>query len=250
MRARLSYANVMATIAVFLALGGTSVAAVQLARNSVGAKQIKRDAVRAAELRAGAVRSAEVRDGALTGADVRDGSLTAADLAAGLLGAGPQGPPGPAGATGPQGPAGPAATDEERPYGRARQTSAQTLATYPERVRLDDAPLTAGVTFDDANDQLVIETAGVYLLTGEMLWSPDTGPRYMTLDSSTQNELTSDSRDTASFAETGQSVTTVRRLAAGEAIFLRAGTNGASTTTAAAASRDARAQLAVAWLGP
>ena len=43
-RSRLSYANVMATIAVFLALGGGAYAA-SLKRNSVGPKQLKPNAV-------------------------------------------------------------------------------------------------------------------------------------------------------------------------------------------------------------
>ena len=40
-RTHLSYANVMATVAVFIALGGTSYAVTQLPRNSVGSKQIR-----------------------------------------------------------------------------------------------------------------------------------------------------------------------------------------------------------------
>lgn len=42
---KLSYANVMATIAMFVALGGLGYAATQLPRNSVGAKQLKKGAV-------------------------------------------------------------------------------------------------------------------------------------------------------------------------------------------------------------
>jgi hypothetical protein len=61
----LSYANVAATLALFLALGGISWAAVALPRNSVGAKEIKTNAVR----------SAEVKDGALSGSDLAPGTL-------------------------------------------------------------------------------------------------------------------------------------------------------------------------------
>lgn len=60
MRPRLSYANVVATIALFIALGGSSYAALKLPRDSVGATQI----------RLGAVRSAEVADGSLQAADL------------------------------------------------------------------------------------------------------------------------------------------------------------------------------------
>jgi hypothetical protein len=42
LRASLTYANVMATVAVFVAVGGTSYAVAQLPRNSVGSKQLKR----------------------------------------------------------------------------------------------------------------------------------------------------------------------------------------------------------------
>lgn len=41
----LTYANVMSTIAVFIALGGVSYAAVKLPKNSVGSAQIKKNAV-------------------------------------------------------------------------------------------------------------------------------------------------------------------------------------------------------------
>jgi hypothetical protein len=41
-RARLSYSNVVATLALVLALGGVSYAAMKLPKNSVGGKQIRR----------------------------------------------------------------------------------------------------------------------------------------------------------------------------------------------------------------
>jgi hypothetical protein len=53
-RPKLNYANVIATIALFVALGGAAVAA-GLPRNSVGANQLKRGAVSAAKLKRGAV---------------------------------------------------------------------------------------------------------------------------------------------------------------------------------------------------
>jgi len=53
-RSRLSYSNVIATMALFIALGGVAVAA-GLPRHSVGAKQLKRGAVTTAALRKQAV---------------------------------------------------------------------------------------------------------------------------------------------------------------------------------------------------
>ena len=44
MLSRLSYANVIATVALFLALGGSSYAALNLPKGSVGPKQCRRTA--------------------------------------------------------------------------------------------------------------------------------------------------------------------------------------------------------------
>lgn len=87
MRPSLSYANAMSTLAVFVALGGSSVAAVQLSRNSVRSEQIAN----------GQVKGPDLAKNAVTSAKVADGSLRAGDFKAGQL---PTGPPGPAGPKG------------------------------------------------------------------------------------------------------------------------------------------------------
>jgi hypothetical protein len=104
-RGKLSYANVMSTIGVMLALGGTSYAAIKLPANSVGSAQIKADAVRASELAANAVSSSNVKNRSLLVTDFALGQLpTGATGANGAVGEkGPQGvpgPPGPAGVVG------------------------------------------------------------------------------------------------------------------------------------------------------
>jgi hypothetical protein len=53
-RAKLTFANVMSVIAVFLALGGVGYAAFKLPKNSVGPKQIRNGAVNEAKLSASA----------------------------------------------------------------------------------------------------------------------------------------------------------------------------------------------------
>jgi hypothetical protein len=56
MRPRLTYANVVATLALIIAVGGASAfAATQLAKNSVGSKQLKRNAVTTAKVKNGAI---------------------------------------------------------------------------------------------------------------------------------------------------------------------------------------------------
>lgn len=79
----------VALLALFLALGGTSYAAVKLPRHSVGA----------AQLRKGAVTSSKVRNHSLRAVDFRHGQLPAGAR-------GPKGDTGAAGAAGAQGPKG------------------------------------------------------------------------------------------------------------------------------------------------
>ncbi|HET9678449.1 MAG TPA: hypothetical protein VFP21_13205 [Solirubrobacterales bacterium] len=59
-RKRITYANVMSSIAVFLVLGGAAFAASQLPKNSVGTKQLKKNAVTTAKIKNGAVTSTKV----------------------------------------------------------------------------------------------------------------------------------------------------------------------------------------------
>jgi hypothetical protein len=92
-RDKLTYANVMSSIALFIALGGTSYA-LTLPRNSVGAAQIRSKAVGPTEIRTGAVRSRDVRNRSL---GIQDLSLSARGSLRGQTG--PAGPAGPAGPT-------------------------------------------------------------------------------------------------------------------------------------------------------
>lgn len=80
-----SPAMVVALIALFVALGGTSFAAVQLAKNSVRSKHIKNGQVKRVDLGANAVNAAKVANG----------TLLATDFAAGQLPKGDKGDPGP-----------------------------------------------------------------------------------------------------------------------------------------------------------
>jgi hypothetical protein len=93
---RLGYANVIASLALFIALGGASYAAVALPANSVGTTQLKKKAVTASKL----------RNNAVGGAKVKNGTLMAADFKADQIPPGPQGPKGDPGLQGPKGDAG------------------------------------------------------------------------------------------------------------------------------------------------
>ncbi|HEY0390225.1 MAG TPA: hypothetical protein VGC63_00770 [Solirubrobacterales bacterium] len=93
-RKRVSYSNVIATMALFIALGGVAVAA-GLPRHSVGAKQLKRGAVTTAALRKQAVTSGKLAPKSVINGklgpnsvgpgNIGNGAVTTAKLAAGSV---------------------------------------------------------------------------------------------------------------------------------------------------------------------
>lgn len=88
---KLNYSNVIATIALFVALGGVAVAA-GLPKNSVGPNQLKKGAVTAAKIRKQAVTSGKLAPGAVTPgkigpnavgpSQIGNGAITSAKIAA------------------------------------------------------------------------------------------------------------------------------------------------------------------------
>ena len=83
LKAGLTFPNVVAVLALFVALGGSAYAAGVLPANSVGTPQLK--------------------GGSVTSGKVKDGTLKAVDFARNQLRAGPRGARGPAGPEGPVG---------------------------------------------------------------------------------------------------------------------------------------------------
>jgi hypothetical protein len=66
LRPRFTYANVVATLALFLVLsGGAAYAATQLAKNSVGSRQLKRNSVTGAKIKNGTITGAKINLGTL-----------------------------------------------------------------------------------------------------------------------------------------------------------------------------------------
>ncbi len=76
-RKRLTYANVMSSIAVFLVIGGATAFAA-LGKNTVGSKQLKKNAVV----------TKKIKNNAVTTPKIKNGAVTAPKLAAGAVGGG------------------------------------------------------------------------------------------------------------------------------------------------------------------
>ncbi|HST68645.1 MAG TPA: hypothetical protein VLI94_03190 [Solirubrobacterales bacterium] len=81
---KLNYANVIATLALFVALGGVAVAA-GLPKNSVGQNQLKRGAVTAAKLKRGAVTSGKIAPRAVTAGKLGANAVLPGNLGNGII---------------------------------------------------------------------------------------------------------------------------------------------------------------------
>jgi hypothetical protein len=100
LRPRITYANVVSTIALALAIGGGTA----YAATKIGSKNIRYHAVTASKVATNAVTASKVKNGALSGSDIRansirgtqirTGTLMASDFAANQLPKGDKGDPG------------------------------------------------------------------------------------------------------------------------------------------------------------
>jgi len=113
LRPRLTYANVMSSIAVFVVLGGGAYATIDrkiqtrdIAKRAVGTGKLKPQAVGTGKLKPQAVGIGKLKQPAVNTPQLFDGAVTEAKLAEGVAISGPPGPKGDTGDTGPQGPQG------------------------------------------------------------------------------------------------------------------------------------------------
>ncbi len=92
---RLTYANVVSTLALFLVLAGGAAYAAKVGKKSVGPSQLKANAVTTAKIKANAVTTrkikknavanGKIKNGAVESAKIADGSVTRTDLAEATL---------------------------------------------------------------------------------------------------------------------------------------------------------------------
>ena len=102
---RITSAHVIAMLALFVALGGSSYAAVAITganvkNSSLTGADLKNESVTGGDVDNSSLTGSDIKSSSLTTSDVKDSSLLAADFKPGELPAGPAGP------AGPQGPAG------------------------------------------------------------------------------------------------------------------------------------------------
>lgn len=86
-RERLTYANVVATIALFAALSGSAIAASELGKNSVGTHQLKAKSVTTGKVASHAITSLKIAEGTITGKNINLGALGTVPTASSALSA-------------------------------------------------------------------------------------------------------------------------------------------------------------------
>lgn len=76
LRPRLTYANVVSTLCLFVVLGGTSYG---FATGAIDSREIKNNSIRGKDIRTGTIRSSDVGNGSLLATDFRSGQLPAGE---------------------------------------------------------------------------------------------------------------------------------------------------------------------------
>jgi hypothetical protein len=84
-RERLSYANVVSTLALFLVLFGGAAYAAKVGKKSVGPSQLKANAVTTAKIKANAVTTRKIKKSAVTNAKIKDRAIETKKIADGTV---------------------------------------------------------------------------------------------------------------------------------------------------------------------
>jgi hypothetical protein len=144
-----SPALVVAVVALFVALGGTTYAATSLPKNSVGAKQLKKNAVTGVKIKSGAVTKTKINKKTIAALKGNEGQQ------------GPPGPPGPKGDQGPQGPGG-------------------SILSFDANATASPSPTTLGTALGDTWSAECVLSSGaaelmIFLKTSDGSWTWEPG---------------------------------------------------------------------------
>jgi hypothetical protein len=230
-RSRLTYANVISTLCLFLLLGGGAYAVSTAPRNSVVSKSIKNDQVK----------SPDVKDNGLTGADIQESSLGPDEFAA-VPNARVQGP------------------DRRTEVGGACPATYNFANNVEAPLVWEDLISQDGGLWSppdpdnlppcDQGSTLTATRDGLYEVSAGLIWAANTnGSRQLILKRDGLDYLAAERAAASPSGETIQNVSTLTRLQAGDFMQATAFQDSGATLSLAAAG-DPRNFFAMDWVGP
>lgn len=273
----------IALLALFVALGGTSYAAVSLPKGSVGSDQLQHASVKTLKIAPGAITSKrlengavvrkKIGDGAVNSKKVANGSLLAEDFAPGALtAAGSAGGalkgtyPNPGIADGAVGPAQlgvfpavrlvrPSGSTQAIPTSANGAAGAAQTLTWPANADDPNPPVRG---YDNANmfdfaaspSNIVVPLTGRYMVSAEVRWATNAvGTRTLNIHGPGGRIVASASQNAVTEStQTKQTVSTVAVFTANDALFATAGqSSGADLDVAGSLDQ---VNFTVTYLGP
>jgi len=207
-----------------------TIAAINIALNTLTGAEIDESTLAAGGDLTGDLANAQVSEGGLTAGGDLSGTLAAAQIKPSTVGTAERG---------------------LTPNAKVLNTVTQsfTAGGGEQSVQLNSPTTLEGLTFDDVNDRLVVQTPGYYLVTGEVIWAENAnGLRALVLHAGNggQEAAFVTQNATAGYA-TGQNATALVALNAGAVIYLNVLTSvavGTDTTISRGAS------VSATWVSP
>lgn len=219
--------NVVAYLALFVALGGTAWAGSQIRskdikNGSVKSKDIKDDGLKGKDLRDGTVKGKDLAAGTIGTEQIVDESLRSKDIENGTLSGSDVADDGLGGGQIDESSLVMPASPETAPVGRSQSNDEAQLFTDSTFtvVELPDAEFANGVSFSAGTDKLTIDEPGLYLVEGEMGWGATVAAGARSLQLRRNNASVSHDERPGGDGTVRSRISTVLPLDAGDTIHL------------------------------
>ena len=252
LRSRLTYSNVVSTLALFLALAGGTTAIALSGKNTVSSDDIKKGQVKSSDIGGSQVTNGDLAKDAVSGGKVKPETLFGADIGAGAVGTSELLD-------------GSVEATDLAPTPAARVTG--SIASVPANNQFTDAVFdndSAGDAYDPAGlwnpaapDRFTVPISGVYLATGSAFWPndftsggttfQDQGDRLIQISGSNgenQRSVMGPSRFGAE--HTWQSAAVILNLDVGDRISFQVAQDNEDDSALAPVG----VEMAAVWLGP